>query len=208
MGKSANTPTYRVRIYRTSVQKCFEIPHFFQHKWKTCNLPSMTPPSSRSTTRRVSFPKGLKFSLLCRSPLTIIEVCIVLWYPHQWLSGGKLLFRPPPYRPSLCNLYHLVWGILLRFFVFSLDGIHQTLHYGKQFICTMLFHHSLVLCIFRVTWKQSPCLITLVIEWMESWCSCDLNFESNLPIHCNLPAHTFFVLYRWNSSKISKLHTQ
>jgi hypothetical protein len=29
-----------------------------------------------------------------------------------------------------------------------------------------------------------------VIEWTKSWCGCDLNFEYNYRIHCNLPGHT------------------
>jgi len=67
--------------------------------------------------------------------------------------------------------------------------MHRTPHSRIQFHCTMLFHHCIVLWIFRHTWKQPHFLETPVREEMESWWSCDLKFESNSRLHHNLSAH-------------------
>jgi len=147
-----------------------------------------------STTRSVSLHYGLPFRLLVLSPLKINEVCILLQYQHQWFSTGKTWFWPPPYRPRISNQYHLVCSILLSFFVFGPDSMYRTLHSRIQCVWAMNLHHSIILSIIRPSWKQPHRLITPVIEWMQSWCSCDLKFESNFRIHSNVPAHTVFSL--------------
>jgi len=76
--------------------------------------------------------------------------------------------------------------------VFSLDCMHQTLHSGIQCLGAVLFHQSLMLWIFRCTWKQPHHLRTPVIEWMESRSCSDLKFESNSRVHPNLPAYAVF----------------
>jgi len=154
----------------------------------------MNPPCSRSTPQSVPLHKGLQMWMLSLSPLEINEVCILLWYWDEWFSIGEFWFWPPPDRLWLSNLNHLVCRILLSFFVFSLDSMHQTLHSGIQCLSIMLFHHSIIFWIFRHTWKQLHRLKIPVIEWMESQCSSDLKFESNFRIHRNLPAHTVFSL--------------
>jgi len=117
-------------------------------------------------------------------------VCILLGYPNKWFPFCDFRFWPPPCHPGLCYLDHPVCGILLIVFVFCPDGMHHTLHTGIQCIGPMHFHHCLVLWLFRCTWKQPHCLITPVIEWMESRCCRDLKFESNSRICRNSPAHT------------------
>jgi hypothetical protein len=47
-----------------------------------------------------------------------------------------------------------------------------------------------MLMIVSCSWKQPHCRITPNIVWMASRCSCDLKFESNFRILCNLPAHS------------------
>jgi len=154
----------------------------------------MNPLRSWSTPWRVSLYKGLQFCLLSFSQFENNKVCILLGYPNQWFHICKYWFGPPPDRPGLWNLDHAVCRILLSFFVFSLDSMHQTLHSGMQCIGAVHFHHSLILWIFRCTWKQPHLLKTPVIEWMESRSCSDLKFESNSRIHHNSPAHTIFRL--------------
>jgi len=150
----------------------------------------MNSPCSWRTLQSVSVQNSLQCCLHVLSPLEINEVWISLWYLNHCFSIVKFQFRPLPYRSWLCNLYHPVCRILLSFFVFSLDSMHQTLHSGIQCLSTMLLHHSIILWIVRRTWKQLHRLITPVMEWMESQCSSNLKFESNFHIHRNLPAHT------------------
>jgi len=83
---------------------------------------------------------------------------------------------------------------MLSILVFSPDGMHQTLHCGIQCIGAVHFHHCLILWIFRCTWKQPHCLITPVIEWMESRRCSVQKVESNSRIRYNSPAHTIFRL--------------
>jgi len=154
----------------------------------------MNPPCSRSTPQSVPLHQGLQMCLLFLSPLEINEVCILLWYADEWFAIGEFQFWLPPDRPWRWNLNHPVRCILLIFFVFRPDRMHQTLHSRIQCLSTMLFHHSIILWMFRRTWKQPHRLTTPVIEWMESWCSSHLEFESNFRIHHNLPAHTVFSL--------------
>jgi len=80
--------------------------------------------------------------------------------------------------------------MLLSFFIFSPDSTHQTLYNRIECLSTMLFFRSIIRWIFRPVWKQPHRLKTPVIEWMESWWSCDMKFESNFRIVHNLPAHT------------------
>jgi len=164
----------------------------------------MYPPCSWSTQCSVSLHQGLQFHLLILSWLKINEVCILIWYPNEWLSVGTFRIRPPLYRPSRYNLYHLVCHILLSFFVFSPDSMHHTLYSGIQCLCTMLLHHSVILWIFRHTWQQPQHLITPIIEWMESQCSCDLKFESKSHFHCNWLANTVFSLVQMGFIKNPK----
>jgi len=150
----------------------------------------MNLPWFGSTPWSVSLHQGLQFCFLILFPLKINKVCILLWYLQKLFSIGKFLFWTLTYHPTLCNLYNPVCCILLSFFVFSPDSIHQSLHCRIQFICTMHFHYSIILSIVWHTWKQPHHLIAPDIEWMGSCCSCDLKFESNFCIHCNLPAPT------------------
>jgi len=152
----------------------------------------MKRPCSRSTRQCVPLCKGHRLYLLFLSPLGINEVCFLLWYPDKWLSIGQCQFWPPPSHPWRCNLNHLGSCILLSFIIFCLDSMHHTLHSWLHCLSTRLFHHSIMLWIFRRTWKQPHHLKTPAMEWMESRCSCDLKFQSNPRIHCNLPAHTVF----------------
>jgi len=134
------------------------------------------------------------FSLLVLIPFEINTMCILLWYPNKWFPIREFRFWPPPYRPRLSYLDHPACRILLRVLLFSRDGMHGTLHCGMQCIGAVHFHHSLVLWIFRRTWKQPHRLITPVIEWMESRSCTDLKFESTSRIRRNSPAHAIFCL--------------
>jgi len=165
-----------------------------QYQWETCQAPSISHPRSWSTPWSVSLHKGLQFSLFFLTPVEINKVCILLRYPNRLFPIRKSRFWPPPYRSGLCNLDHPVCRDLLSVLVFSPDHMHQTLHSGIQCIGAVLFHHSLILWIFRRTWKEPHHLITPVIEWMESRRCRDLKFESNSRIRRNSPAHTIFCL--------------
>jgi len=154
----------------------------------------MNPPCSRSTLRSVPLHQGLQMCLHFLSPLEINQVWILFGYSDEWFSIGKFRFRPPPYCWRLGNLYYPVHHNLLNFFISSLDSMQQTLHSRKQCLCTILFHHRIILCIFRCTWKLPHCLITPVIEWMQSQHCSHLKFKSNSRIHCNLPAQIVFSL--------------
>jgi len=70
--------------------------------------------------------------------------------------------------------------------------MHQTAPSGIQCLCTMRLYQSIILWIFRPTWKRPHCLKTPVMEGMESHSSCDLKFQSNSGFHHNMPAHTVF----------------
>jgi len=115
---------------------------------------------------------------------------MILWYTKQLYSIGMLWFKPPPHCPRISAPYHPVHSISLSFLVSSLDSKDQTLNRGIQCLCTMLFHHCIILWIFRRTWKQPHRLITPVIGRLESWHRCDLRFESDSRFHHNLPAYT------------------
>jgi len=121
----------------------------------------------------ISLHQGFQMFLLFLSPLGINKVCILHPYLDEWFSIGYFQFWPPSDRPWLCNLNHLVHRIQLSFLVFSQDSMHQTLHCSIQCLRTMLFHHSIILQIFRCTRKQLHHLITLVIECMETRWSSD-----------------------------------
>jgi hypothetical protein len=129
---------------------------------------------------------------LLTSPRTIElkKVCIVNGHLSKRCSIRYVRFRPPYCLPSLCHLYHPVHLILLSCIVYSSDSMHQTLPSGMQSPSTMHLHYSVMLRIVRCTSKQPHHPKTPLIECMKSWCSCDLKFESNFHIHCNLPAHT------------------
>jgi len=147
-----------------------------------------------STIQSVYLRKGLYSNLPFLSPVEINKMCLLCHYPTKEFPICEFGFWPPLHRPGLCIFNYPVYCILLRVMVFSLDGIHQTLHSGIQCLSAMLFHHSLILCIFRCTGKQPHCPKTPVIEWMESQSCRDLKFQSNSRIHCNLPASTVFDL--------------
>jgi len=58
----------------------------------------------------------------------------------------------------------------------------------------MLFHHCIILWMFRHPSKQPYRLKTPVIEWMEFWCSCNLKCESNPHCGHDLAAYTVLSL--------------
>ena len=129
-------------------------------------------------------------------PLEINEVCTFLLYQNEWFAVEYFRFWPPYNYPRHRNLDNTVGSILLSFFVFSPDNMHPTLHCIIQYLSTMFIQDSIILWIVRHVWQQPHRLMTPVIVWMESQCSCDLKFESNFRIHRNLPAHTAFSLIR------------
>jgi len=61
-------------------------------------------------------------------------------------------------------------------------------------LCTILFHPSIILWIFRHTWIQPHRLITPVIVWMASQHCCDLLFQYNSCVNRNLPTNSVFHL--------------
>jgi len=175
-----------------------------QYQWATCQPPSMYPPRSWCTLWSVSLHKGHWCSLVILSPFEINKVCILRQALSKWFPIRKFRFWPPPHCPGLCNLDHPVCCILLNILVISLDGVHQTLHSGIPCLGAVLFYHSLILWIFRRTWKQPCRLKTPVIEWMESRCCIELKFESNSRIHRNSPAYTVFSSCTGETHQISQ----
>jgi len=115
----------------------------------------MNSPCSWSTPQSVSLHQGLQFCMLFCHPLKIDEVCIVLRWLNVRFPFGLFRFLQPPYRPKRSYLYHPVPRIVFSFFVFFPDSIPHTLHSSRQYLCTMLFHHTIILWIFSHTWKQS-----------------------------------------------------
>ena len=166
------------------------IPHVSEYNREWRLLPSMNPPCSRTTFQSVSFHKGLQFSLLLLSPFKIGQASSVFQYLKQWLPIRIFGVQWPPNCGGLANLNHLVHNIVLTFVVLHQDGIHQTPHHRILCLCSMIFHHHIILSIVRCTWKQPHSLLMPRKWWMESWCCCDLKHESNSKIHGDWPACT------------------
>jgi len=168
----------------------------------------MDHPCSWITLQSVSLHRGLQLCVPFFSPLMMNSVCILLWYPNKWFPIGLFRCWLPGYHLRPCNLDRPLCPILLSFFFYWVDNMHQTLHPGIQCLCTMLFYHCILLWMFKHIWKQICGHIIPVIEWMKFWHTCELKFESTSHIYRNLPAHIEFHLKLIGLIKISKLHEQ
>jgi len=154
----------------------------------------MNHPSSWHTRWGVSLHREHQFCVRLLSPLDIYVEFILLWYDYERCSLWMIGFRLPSYHSRLCNLYHAPHPILVSVFVFCPDSMHQTPYHRIQCLCTMHFHHCIILWIFRRTWKQPHHLITPVIGWQESRHYCNLQFEFYSQFQYYLQAHTVFSL--------------
>jgi len=179
-----------------------------KYSWASCQPPSINPPYSWRTSQSGSFHKGLQFWVLFPSPWQNNQMSILGWNPDWWFPICSVQISPPAGCPGLCNADHLVHHILVTFVVFNLDGMHHTPRCRTQCFCSVVFHHCIILWIFRCTGKQLHHLTTKISSWMESRCCCNLKLESILAFIAICQHTLFLVLYWWDTSKIPQLHKQ
>jgi len=120
------------------------------------------------------------------------------------ISHSQASIPIPSNWSALCDWDNWACRTLKCFVVFSPNGMHHTLHHGMQCIGNVIFHHSIILSIFRCTGKQPHHLIAPIQMWMESWCCCDLKLELKSNIHCNQPADINVVLFPLDISNLAK----
>jgi len=151
IGKWVNPPKYQVPIHRTIVQKGRCHPQ--------C-LPTLTK-NMQAAIDELSML--LKYHVKCISPP---GPSVLLTRPQStWDQTGV-------HSPSVSALVVFHWQVSIltsslssrtlqsvssgaphpvELLCFCPDSMHQTLHSVLQCICTMLFLHSVILCIFRCT---------------------------------------------------------
>jgi len=108
-------------------------------------------------------------------------VCIIIGSCNLRLPIWNCRLWPPPVCPGLSDSYHLVHQILTTTIVFSPDGIHQTLHHWIECFCSILFHRSIMVCIFTHT-RAKPHLLVIPIQV------------------CKKSQHAWKLQFEWNSS--------
>jgi len=193
MGKSENPPKYRVAIHWTIVLKRYTDPRCLPIPMG--NMPGTIYVPSTHLKHPVKSISPQGSGVLHAHPQSSRDQHGVHSpsISEPGVSHSRVLILTTSLHAGLRNLHHPVCRIPLSVLVFSPDRIDQTLHSRIQCIGAVRFHHSLILWIFRRTWKEPHRLITPVIEWMESRRCSDLKFESNSRIRRNSPALTIFL---------------
>jgi len=151
---------------------------------------------------------GDHFCFLIFSPLEFKNVGILCQYLNDSFSIRNFWLQLHPECPRISSMGPPVRHILLIFFTFSPDGIHQTLHCRIQYLCTMLFHCSNLHWIIRYSWKQPHCLIHQSKSERNPGVAVIWSLNRILAFIEISQRTLCLVLYGWNLSTVQKPHAQ